>query len=238
MGKHGKHWQLVTAAVLAGMVCAGSAQACRQALALGLDVSGSVDSAEYRLQLDGLADALNSAKVRAVLLDRPDDPVRIAVFEWSGPAAQTVIVPWTDVSDVGGLAAVDAQLRLHQRSPASPTTAIGAAMQAGFVLLGQQEACEKRTLDISGDGESNTGPRPQDIGRGDGFIVNGLTIGTADADELATYYRNYVIRGSAAFVETAQGFNDYAAAMERKLLRELRDVVVGAVTPAPVFGHR
>lgn len=30
---------------------------CRLALALGLDVSGSVDSREYRLQLDGLANA-------------------------------------------------------------------------------------------------------------------------------------------------------------------------------------
>ena len=33
--------------------------ACRQALALGLDVSGSVDACEYRLQIDGLAQALD-----------------------------------------------------------------------------------------------------------------------------------------------------------------------------------
>ncbi|MCX8955594.1 DUF1194 domain-containing protein, partial [Ruegeria sp. NA] len=36
---------------------------CRQALALGLDVSGSVDSREYRLQLDGLASALTRPEV-------------------------------------------------------------------------------------------------------------------------------------------------------------------------------
>ena len=44
------------------------AAACRQALALGLDVSGSVDTDEYRLQLDGLAAALTSPEVVSALI--------------------------------------------------------------------------------------------------------------------------------------------------------------------------
>ena len=63
---------------------AAQAAACRQALALGLDVSGSVDEAEYQLQLQGLAAALVSDDVRASLMRLPDAPVRILVFEWSG----------------------------------------------------------------------------------------------------------------------------------------------------------
>ncbi|MDB9698447.1 DUF1194 domain-containing protein, partial [Planktomarina temperata] len=59
---------------------AGAAAACRQALALGLDVSGSVDEAEYQLQLQGLAAALISDDVRASLMRLPDAPVRILVF--------------------------------------------------------------------------------------------------------------------------------------------------------------
>ena len=44
---------------LAMLTAAPAAAQCRQALALALgpDVSGSVDKVEYRLQLDGLAGA-------------------------------------------------------------------------------------------------------------------------------------------------------------------------------------
>ena len=44
--------------IMALSVCATTASACRLALALGLDVSGSVDASEYRLQLNGLSTAL------------------------------------------------------------------------------------------------------------------------------------------------------------------------------------
>ncbi len=48
--------------------------ACRQALALGLDISGSVDVAEYRLQLDGLANALQNIEVKRATRRLPHDP--------------------------------------------------------------------------------------------------------------------------------------------------------------------
>ncbi|MGR3364390.1 MAG: DUF1194 domain-containing protein, partial [Maritimibacter harenae] len=41
---------------------------CRQALVLALDVSGSVDAGEYRLQMDGLAQALTAPEVAAAIL--------------------------------------------------------------------------------------------------------------------------------------------------------------------------
>ena len=47
---------------------------CRQALALGLDVSGSVDALEYRLQLDGVAGALLDPEVIGAFLAFPDAP--------------------------------------------------------------------------------------------------------------------------------------------------------------------
>ena len=77
---------------------AGADAACRQALALGLDVSGSVDEGEYQLQLRGLAAALVSDDVRASLVRLPDAPVRILVFEWSGQDYQRVLIEWTDIT--------------------------------------------------------------------------------------------------------------------------------------------
>ena len=48
-----------------------------------------------------------------------------------------------------------------------------------------------------------------------------------------TYYRREVVRGPGAFVEVAQGFEDYTRAMRRKLLRELTSQMMGAARALP-----
>lgn len=214
---------------------------CRQALALGLDVSGSVDGAEYRLQLDGLAAALTHPDVTDALLAAAGAPVSIAVYEWSGPTSQALIVDWTEITDIAALTGVTARLRANKRTPADPSTALGTALVVGARLLAQRPGCWKRTLDISGDGGSNTGPRPQDVGGEPelaDITINALVIGPAanDPSQVATgllgYFETYVIRGPGAFAEHAETFAAYEAAMVRKLLKELQGMVIGAVDPA------
>ncbi len=212
--------------------------ACRQALALGLDISGSVDAKEYRMQREGLAQALGADRVRNALLQQPDAPVRLTVYEWSGPSSQTVILPWTQIDDAAALQAARMRILTAPRSEQDQTTALGSALLAGFTMLVAQPECWTRTLDISGDGIANTGPRPQDVAAAltpRGATVNGLTIGAgrdggdqpaAKVAELSAYFRAFVIRGPGAFVETALGFDDYATAMERKLLRELQSLAL------------
>lgn len=222
---------------------AGPASACRQALALGLDVSGSVDATEYRLQLDGLAMALEDPDVRDALFSPAGGPVRLAVYEWSGPRDQRLLVGWTDVTPET-LPAITAILRTTRRSEADPSTALGASMALGHQLLAEQRDCLQLTLDISGDGKSNTGPRPQSMDlTAPAITVNALVIGSDDphfADtrqvqvgELSSYFQAYVLRGPDAFVETALGFEDYPRAMRRKLLRELAVMVIGAAPGSP-----
>lgn len=227
-----------SSAALALGLLATDASACRQALVLGLDVSGSVDAAEYRLQIDGLAGALQSDPVREVLLATPESPVRIAVFEWSGPDSQRILLPFATITDEAALEGAAARIVATERVAVSPTTAIGSALQTGFDLLATQPDCLARTLDISGDGQSNTGPRPQTVAAPDWprpAIVNALVVATPDPNgdarhgeikELSSYFSAYVIRGPGAFVETALGFEDYQAAMTRKLLRELTSLIL------------
>ncbi len=232
-------------AALAGLVMsavpAGAQTACRQALVLGLDVSGSVDAREYRLQIAGLADALNDARVRQSLLALPDAPVMLMIFEWSGPVDQAVLVPWTQVQNTAGIDAIVQSLRQTQRREATPGTALGVAMELGAGFLAQQPACWKRTLDISGDGKSNFGPRPRDVkdAIAAGITINGLVIGAdnpasgdirqAEIAELSAYFRAEVILGPDGFVQTALGFEDYKRAMTEKLLRELDGLVLSQV---------
>jgi hypothetical protein len=51
---------------------------------------------------------------------------------------------------------------------------------------------------------------------------------TFDADPMA-FYRDQVIRGPGAFIEAANGFEDYENAMRRKLIREVTPLILGRV---------
>ncbi|WP_407492204.1 DUF1194 domain-containing protein [Pseudooceanicola sp. MF1-13] len=232
---------LALAAVVSLITGAAQAQ-CRQALLLALDVSGSVDSREYRLQLDGLAAALTDPAVQEALLLMPSAPVRLAVMEWSGPEFQRVILPWREVRDASTVSQIAATLRATQRVEADLSTAIGATLLRGAGEMAKQTDCWRQVIDVSGDGKTNTGPLPQTIAPSMGdIIVNGLVIGEAvptagegrnpGLAELSAYYRAYVLHGEEAFLETAYGFEDFEAAMIRKLLRELQVVAVSDARP-------
>lgn len=228
-------WAALVVAAWAAVCSSPAEAACRQALALGLDVSGSVDAREYHMQLDGLANALVTPEVIEAFLAMQGTPVRVMVFEWSGAQAQRDLVPWTEVSDALDLHDLAGQLRSTQRTQLDPSTAIGSAKAYGAAALAGQGACWRRVLDLSGDGKSNTGPRPQDI-QPQGITINALVIGVPATPgraitglaELVAYFKAYVIEGDQAFVETAQGFESFEAAMVRKLKRELQVMVLSA----------
>ncbi|NNE51265.1 MAG: DUF1194 domain-containing protein, partial [Sulfitobacter sp.] len=163
----------------------------------------------------------------------------VLVYEWSGPGDQAVVVPWTTIASGTDLDVLVETLRQTVRRDATPGTALGIAMREGAGHLAAQADCWKRTLDLSGDGKSNLGPRPRDVKpelEGLGITINGLVIGVDDPNigdirqaeiaELSSYYRAEVIVGPEAFVQTALGYADYARAMEEKLLRELDGLVL------------
>lgn len=225
--------------LLTAMLAAPAHSACRQALALGLDVSGSVDMWEYRLQLDGLAAALLDPEVQEAFLLYPEAPVRLMVFEWSAQGHQRVVIGWQDVTGPAALLAAAEVLRSTKSVPVNnPSTAIGAAMVFGAAELQQQAGCWRMTLDISGDGPSNIGRHPRLIEPHETgpVIINGLVIGPDgpsnttknrhNVKSLMGYYQSYVIRGPGAFVAAALDYEDFAEAMRRKLIRELQPAAV------------
>lgn len=252
MGKHGKYRSLVSgagkglAAALTVLVAGpASAQACSLALILGLDVSGSVDAREYQQQIDGVGRALLSDEVRTTMLAHGGLPVAILVYEWSDSNAQSLIADWTIIDSEAPLEALGLRVLSHRRTLAPDATSIGSAMLFAAEQFARGPDCLRRTLDVSGDGKNNAAPAPEHARDAPGLAavtINGLVIG-ADAPatgdsrlveigELVAYYQSRVINGPGAFVETAFGFDDYEAAMIRKLLRELPALSVGALDPA------
>ncbi|MET0482316.1 MAG: DUF1194 domain-containing protein [Aestuariivirgaceae bacterium] len=192
-------------------------------LVLAIDCSLSVSDPEYHLQMGGIAAALRSPSVRALILDQPAG-VALTVLQWSGTATTHQAVPWRLLATPQDVEAFAAETAAAPRPPLSYYTAIGHAIAAGIRSIeGNDFQGRERKIDISGDGRSNAGPPPglvRQLAIRRGITVNGLAILTDDPD-LADYYAGEVSGGPGSFTVTASDYRDFAQAFARKLYREL-----------------
>lgn len=218
--------QRLSAALVFGLVLGlgSTAQACRQALVLAIDVSASVSTPEYLLQRDGLVRALRDPQVADWMIGATGAEVELLVFEWGGQAHQRIWVDWTRITDARVLGTVADRVSRVQRSSEGESTGLGTALLFGAQQLATRRNCSMKTIDVSGDGKNNVGPRPRDVHarlEAQGVTVNALVVATRDVAELTAYFNAEVILGPNSFIETAGGFEDYARAIKRKMLREL-----------------
>ncbi len=234
MGQHGKHRALVRFATVAlALLLAGPASAaCRQALLLAIDVSSSVDMVEDRLQREGLAAALIAPEVQDAFFGAAD-PVALAVYEWSGRYNQEILLEWTMIDTPQSLIEAAETIGRSKRRHNEFPTAMGYALGFGAKMFQEGPRCAKYTLDMAGDGQNNEGFGPRLAYQEfpfDEIVVNGLVVNAADFEAetgLIAFYRRQVLHGPGAFLEIAQGFEDYERAMRRKLEREVAPPVFG-----------
>lgn len=208
--------------------------ACDLALILAVDVSGSVDDEEYAIQRDGLARALADSVVREALVGAQ---ARVAVVQWSGASRQAVTVPWTVTADHDATGALAEKVALDPRVWDQFSTGIGELIAFSLTLFEAVPECRRRVIDISGDGVSNEGRPPESFRSalsGAGVTINAVVIETEERD-LRGYFWENVIHGEGAFVSSARGFEDYAARIRQKLIREVSDEI-GASGERPVDG--
>ena len=207
------------------------ALACRLALLLAIDVSSSIDEAEYQLQSKGLAAALLSDAVQSEILSRPRAPVALAVYEFSGRYQHELVLDWTILTDAEAVLTVAERISSARRSETEFPTSIGYALGHAATLFRSAPDCQEYKLDLSGDGRNNEGFKPSIAYRHfplAGVTVNALAIGGAEnPSDLARYYYEEVVKGPGAFVEIADDHHDFERAMTRKLLREMRVQVIG-----------
>jgi len=222
---------------LAALADPVQAEQCRLALLLALDISVSVDATEDALQRQGLAAALVAPEVERAFFSSPM-PVALAVYEWSGRNTQHVILPWQMIETRPDLLDVARRIGRSTRSDAGSATAMGHALGYGATLMRQAPPCLFQTIDLSGDGSNNDGYGPQIAYRHfpfENITVNGLVINAADFEGelfLIPFFENNVLHGPGAFLEIAQGFEDFERAMRRKLERELTSLQIGALERA------
>jgi len=126
-------------------------------LILAADVSISVDNDEFRLQRDGYAAAITNPAVLEAIRRGPNHAIAVTFIEWSGAAAQQVVVDWMVIRD-GEVAKVFADaLRAAPRSFAG-ATAIGAGIDFAMKQFPRSGVdSPRRVIDVSGDGDNNSG---------------------------------------------------------------------------------
>lgn len=204
---------------------------CHAALVLALDLSDSVDAHEADLQRKGLASALRDEAVRAAIMPRPGLGAALMVFEWNNPSMQRIIAPWRLLSSDTAIDSFASQLETDPPQRIHGQTGIGAAIRFAARVFASAPPCERRLIDISGDGPGNTGIPPQQVrqsGELADVTINGLVIRNPGLDSAQPpgrdplpYYQKNVKWGPGAFVIMVDSYDDYAAAIRRKLLREL-----------------
>ncbi|MFQ5972300.1 MAG: DUF1194 domain-containing protein [Alphaproteobacteria bacterium] len=202
-------------------------------LVLAVDISGSIDEAEARLQRRGYIAALTDERVITAIQAGILGRIAVAYVEWGGEDLQQAVVDWRIIHDRRTARAFAAELDAARLTVNASKTSISAALRFASVLLSSNDfAGFRQVIDVSGDGPNNAGllvNLARDLAVAAGITINGLPVinerpnrfglpGLADLDR---YYANCVIGGPGAFIVTAHGFGDFGAAIRRKLILEI-----------------
>ena len=202
-------------------------------LILMADGSGSIDEEEFALQRQGYARALRDPRVLNAIRYGRLGRIALSYVEWSGPAIQVPIVPWTVIRDAVDIELFATTLKGTPREVYFGGTAPGNAILYGVVSLAENGfAGRRRIIDVSGDDRAKDGV-PSIMGR-DAAVSRGITVNGLPILEglawLGAYFRDNIIGGPGAFYVPALTFRDFEVAVRKKLIRE----IAGGPGPLPV----
>lgn len=210
------------AAAVTTVLIGTASQACDTALLLTIDVSNSIDVAEYRLQTDGMADAVLDAEVSEALIQ---GQVAVAVIQWSGVDRQEVSIPWRQLRSLADVQEFAVDARSMPRAFVQSDTAPGDAILFALDQFADAPQCTRQVIDVSGDGTPNAGSDTRAASREAerrGVTINGIAIESMGVAITGFFTRAVITRDG--FVITARRHLDYPRAIREKILREVSRV--------------
>ena len=171
----------------AGLLTCNTAQARAEserhvdtALVVSVDVSNSVDEYRYRLQMEGIAAALEDQGVIDAITNGPNGAILISMVTWADTPDFTL--PWMRISNKEEAAAVAAKIRRlpHQGGQFTCMTRMLRSVNDKIISQIPAEAV-RVVVDVSGDGPENcNSEEPIEAVRDElvsyGVTVNGLPI--------------------------------------------------------------
>jgi hypothetical protein len=205
------------------------------ALAMGIDISGSIDPDEARLQREGYVKAFRDPLIIKAILGGPNGRIAVSYYEWSDSWMQKLLIDWTLLDSEAAIQAFASRLSEAPISIARRTS-ISGAIRYAIPLFGRSPyEAQRKVLDISGDGSNNDGGLVTEMRHEalkDRIVINGLPImndrpnpfGFPNETDLDRYYLHCVTGGPRSFVEVASSFEDFPRAVRKKLLQEVADL--------------
>lgn len=196
------------------------------ALVLAVDVSESINSERYALQMAGIGKTFEDPDIQQMILSGPNHSMFVALVEWSSRAFLSI--PWTLITSPGDAQALADKIQ-HTPRIDNQFTCLARALQVirDKVLPFLPVAANRTIVDVSGDGRDNCNTRPPVDAIRDQLVLAGVTINglpILEGDEATTledWYVHHVIGGPAAFLVPALGFPDFERAMRKKFLVEV-----------------
>jgi Ca-activated chloride channel family protein len=181
-------------------------------LALVLDVSGSITPENYVLQRDATAAALETPDVARAARDG----MTVSVIYFETDATVVVAPQRNPVQAASALRAIE--------RPSGMFTSVAAGIQAALDVVLAQD-CERRVIDVSGDGKHNSGPLAEVTAQveraADAEVqINALPIITRPEDNLAEWFDEHVARPTGGFV-LAASWGEFTRAIRRKIASEV-----------------
>jgi hypothetical protein len=233
------HWRLaggLMLALLLGWAGTGWAQSGLQPvdveLVLAADGSGSIDDDELRLQREGYAAAITSPRFLEAVASGYHGKIALAFMEWGGPESQHTIVDWMVIDGPKSAAAFAAKLMREPRAAFSYNSISEAIVYSINLINTNAYAGKRRIVDVSADGPQMNG-RPMAAAHALAMqykvIINGLVVNTRSGfsgptrASLDQHFKEEIIFGPGAFVTVAEGRDDFARAILKKMILEIAE---------------
>ena len=196
------------------------------ALIVSVDVSNSVDEERYKLQMEGIAKALEDPEVLKAILNGPQGGILVAMVTWADKPRLSL--PWQRIASAADAASVAAKVRALPRQTGEFTCVSGMLRTISDKVVPQIPAKALRIIvDVSGDGRENCNPEEppasvRDELAASGVTVNGLPILEGDeGPTLEQWYRDNIMGGPSSFILPAHGFGDFGRAIRQKFMIEI-----------------
>jgi hypothetical protein len=193
-------------------------------LVLAVDASGSVSHERFVLQQQGYVAAFRDPRLLQAVRSGAQARIAVTMVQWTGPVMQVQAVPWTLISDEASMQAFADAIEKAPRQLFSGGTSISGAIDHAMTLFASSPyQGARRVIDVSGDGANNRG-RPaadaRDAAVRAGVAINGLPILMLEPF-LDQYYWSNVVGGPNAFVIAVSTYEEFAAAVLKKLIIEV-----------------
>src|SRR6266853_1207675 len=211
-------------------------------------VTQSVTEVKFKLQREGAAAAITDPEVLKAITSGPNRRIAVCFVEWATVGMNNVVVDWTLIGDGDSARSFGDRLVEAPRSFAG-STSISSAIDFSVSQLERAPfRSERRVIDVSGDGNNNSG-RPvtdaRDDAIGKGITINGLVILTPPGQSfrpehtdppggLEKYFQDNVIGGFGSFTVVAEGHESFGRALTKKLITEIAGLPHQQLAVAPV----